>query len=58
MRYKLFELFFGTFVPFVAVHRQCFVVFEEVEIISLGRRKLQRYVPYTYLPVSKERLPL
>lgn len=47
-------------VLFAAVQLTVFGLFsQEVEIVSLGGRKLQRYVPYTYLPVSKERsLPI
>lgn len=50
---------FGTTLVlfFVAVHSWCFLFFfKEVEIISFwGKEITLRYVPYTYLPVGKEK---
>lgn len=63
MRYKLFYcsvlycLVLLWYFCFVAVHSWCFLFFfKEVEIISFWEKEITlRYVPYTYLPVGKEK---
>lgn len=49
-------LFFGTFVIFVAVHWWCFFFLQRSRNHFLWEKEITlRYVPYTYLPVGKER---